>query len=78
MTSALTAATGSPVEVEVVMSPEEDEKLEEERRRFFELLGTPEPLKKRVVLEGGHVPQDMRGLFREVLAWYDAHLGAVK
>ena len=51
---------------------------EEERRRFFELLGTPEPLKKRVVLEGGHVPQDMRGLFREVLAWYDTHLGAVK
>ncbi len=51
---------------------------DEERRRFFELLGTPEPLKKRVALDGGHVPQDMRGLFREVLAWYDTHLGAVK
>ena len=51
---------------------------DEERQRFFELLGTSESLKKRVALDGGHVPQDMRGLFREVLAWYDTHLGAVK
>jgi hypothetical protein len=47
-------------------------------RRFFELLGTPEPHKKYVVLEGGHVPQDIRGLFREVLNWLDTYLGQVK
>jgi hypothetical protein len=35
-------------------------------------------LKKSVVLEGGHVPQDMRGVFRVVLDWYDTHLGVVK
>jgi alpha-beta hydrolase superfamily lysophospholipase len=50
----------------------------EERQRFYDLLGTPAPLKKHVVLEGGHVPQDIRGLFREVLAWYDTHLGVVR
>jgi formylglycine-generating enzyme required for sulfatase activity/dienelactone hydrolase/predicted Ser/Thr protein kinase len=51
---------------------------EAERKRFFEILGPPEPLKKSIVLEGGHVPQDMRGLFRAVLDWYDIHLGVVK
>jgi formylglycine-generating enzyme required for sulfatase activity/dienelactone hydrolase len=49
-----------------------------ERRRFFELLGPREPLKKSVVLEGGHVPQDIRGLFRAALDWYDTHLGVVR
>jgi formylglycine-generating enzyme required for sulfatase activity/tRNA A-37 threonylcarbamoyl transferase component Bud32/dienelactone hydrolase len=48
-----------------------------DQRRFFELLGTPEPHKKHVVLEGGHVPQDIRGLFREVLNWLDLYLGPV-
>ena len=49
-----------------------------ERRRFLEILGTPAPLKKLVVFEGGHVPQDTRGQFREVLDWSDTHLGPVK
>ena len=49
-----------------------------EQRRFLEILGTPAPLKKLVVFEGGHVPQDTRGQFREVLDWYDTHLGPVK
>jgi formylglycine-generating enzyme required for sulfatase activity len=48
------------------------------QRRFFEILGTPPDRKKHVVLDGGHVPQDMRGLFREVLDWLDTHLGVVK
>jgi formylglycine-generating enzyme required for sulfatase activity/dienelactone hydrolase/predicted Ser/Thr protein kinase len=48
-----------------------------EQRRFLEILGTPPHLKKLVVFEGGHVPQDSRGPFREVLNWYDTHLGIV-
>lgn len=49
-----------------------------EQRRFLEILGTPPHLKKLVVFEGGHVPQDTRGQYREVLNWYDTHLGPVK
>jgi serine/threonine protein kinase/formylglycine-generating enzyme required for sulfatase activity/dienelactone hydrolase len=48
------------------------------QQRFFELLGTPPELKKHVVMEGGHVPQDRRALVREVLDWYDKYLGVVK
>ena len=48
-----------------------------EQRRFLEILGTAPHLKKLVVFEGGHVPQDSRGPFREVLNWYDTHLGIV-
>jgi formylglycine-generating enzyme required for sulfatase activity/dienelactone hydrolase/predicted Ser/Thr protein kinase len=47
------------------------------QRRYYELLGTPPEHKKHVALEGGHVPQDIRGLFREVLDWYDKYLGPV-
>jgi serine/threonine protein kinase/dienelactone hydrolase len=49
-----------------------------EQRRFYEILGTSPSLKKAVRLPGGHVPQDMRGLVRAVLDWYDLHLGAVR
>ena len=49
----------------------------EAQRRFFELLGTPAGHKRHVALEGGHVPQDIRGLFREVLDWFDRYLGPV-
>ena len=48
------------------------------QQHFFDILGTDPARKKHVVLEGGHVPQDVRGLFREVLAWYDTYLGPVK
>jgi formylglycine-generating enzyme required for sulfatase activity/dienelactone hydrolase/predicted Ser/Thr protein kinase len=48
------------------------------QRRFFEILGTPEPNKRHEVLDGGHVPQDIRGLFRVVLEWFDRHLGSVR
>ncbi len=47
------------------------------QRRFFDILGTPPDRKKHVALEGGHVPQDIRGLFREVLDWLDKYLGPV-
>ena len=46
--------------------------------RFHELLGTPPDQKKHIALEGGHVAQDMRGMFKEVLDWYDKYLGAVR
>ncbi|MEO8680473.1 MAG: protein kinase [Vicinamibacterales bacterium] len=49
-----------------------------EQQRFYELLGTPPALKKHIVLPGGHVPQDIRGLFKEVLDWYDLYLGPVR
>ena len=49
-----------------------------EQLRFLEILGTPPHLKKRVVFEGGHVPEDRLGQFREVLNWFDTHLGVVR
>ena len=48
------------------------------QQRLFELLGTPPEHKKHVVLEGGHVPNDFRGLVREALDWYDKYLGPVR
>ena len=48
-----------------------------EQLRFVEILGTPAEHKKHVILPGGHVPQDIRGLFREVLDWLDKYLGPV-
>ena len=44
----------------------------------MELLGTPSEDKRHVVLDGGHVPNDTRGLIREVLNWYDKYLGVIK
>ena len=49
-----------------------------EIQRFFELLGTPPHLKRSVVFEGGHVPEDSKTQFRAVLDWFDTHLGPVK
>jgi formylglycine-generating enzyme required for sulfatase activity/dienelactone hydrolase/predicted Ser/Thr protein kinase len=46
--------------------------------RLLELLGTPTDKKKLVRLEGGHVPNDMLGVIRHVLDWYDTYLGPVK
>jgi cephalosporin-C deacetylase-like acetyl esterase len=45
--------------------------------RLLELLGTPPDKKKLVMLEGGHVPNDMLGVIRNVLDWYDTYLGPV-
>jgi pimeloyl-ACP methyl ester carboxylesterase len=50
----------------------------ESQLRLMELLGTPPEHKKHVALEGGHVPNDFRGLVREALDWYDKYLGPVK
>ncbi|HVL66928.1 MAG TPA: protein kinase [Vicinamibacterales bacterium] len=48
------------------------------QRRYVEILGTQPPHKRHVVLDGGHVPQDMRGLMRETLDWFDRYLGRVR
>jgi len=50
----------------------------EAQLRFVELLGTPPGHKKLVSLEGGHVPNDIRALFRETLDWFDKYLGPVR
>ena len=34
--------------------------------------------KKHVTLEGGHVPNDIRELFRETLDWLDKYLGPAR
>nr|MBA2260666.1 SUMF1/EgtB/PvdO family nonheme iron enzyme [Acidobacteriota bacterium] len=48
------------------------------QKRFHELLGTPPEHKKSIRLDGGHMPSDMHGFFREILNWYDKYLGPVK
>jgi dienelactone hydrolase len=51
---------------------------EASRKRFLELLGTSPEHKKLVQLEGGHIPNDMHGFFREILGWFEKHLGPVR
>jgi eukaryotic-like serine/threonine-protein kinase len=50
---------------------------EQAQRPLFRLLGAPEERKRHVRLEGGHVPHERLALIREVLAWFDRHLGPV-
>jgi pimeloyl-ACP methyl ester carboxylesterase len=50
----------------------------EAQHRLWELLGTPPEHKKRVTLEGGHVPNDFNRFVREAIDWYDRYLGPVK
>jgi eukaryotic-like serine/threonine-protein kinase len=46
----------------------------ENARRYFELIGTPEPDKRHVIAPGGHfVPREL--LVRETLDWLDKYLG---
>ena len=49
-----------------------------EIQRYLDLLGTPPHLKRSVVFEGGHVPEDSKTQFRAVLDWFDTYLGPVK
>jgi eukaryotic-like serine/threonine-protein kinase len=50
----------------------------EAQMRVMELLGTPPEHKKHVSLEGGHVPNDLRAIFRETLDWFDKYLGPAR
>ena len=43
------------------------------QKRFMELLGTPPEHRRHTMLEGGHVPNDWRGLIREVLDFLDKY-----
>jgi len=45
--------------------------------RLFDLLGAPEPAKRHVLLDGGHLPPDRGAMIREVTAWLDRYLGPV-
>lgn len=45
--------------------------------RLFELLGTPPENKRRVLLEGRHIPSRLEDVIREVLDWLDRALGPV-
>jgi dienelactone hydrolase len=51
--------------------------VETSQRPMFDLLGTPDELKRWIVYPGGHnVPRDM--LIKETLDWLDLRLGAVE
>jgi hypothetical protein len=50
----------------------------EGQQRIIELIGTAPEHKRLVSLEGGHVPNDFRGLVREVLEWFDKYLGPAR
>jgi predicted Ser/Thr protein kinase len=45
----------------------------EAQQRFYTLAGTPIEHKRHVMLEGGHVPNDFRGLIREILDFLDKY-----
>ncbi|MBA3886690.1 MAG: protein kinase [Acidobacteria bacterium] len=51
---------------------------DEAQQRKLELLGTPATHKRLVSLAGGHMPNDLLGMIREVLDWLDAHQGPVR
>jgi hypothetical protein len=51
--------------------------LEASQQPLFRLLAAPGDAKRHARLEGGHIPLDRRELMREVLAWFDRHLGPV-
>ena len=71
--------TGKTRSVEFLVNGKDDFAVSlAEQHRFYEILGTDPSRKKALTLEGGHVPQDMRGLVRAVLDWYDQYLGVVR
>ena len=47
------------------------------QKPLFRLLGTPEPAKRQVLFETGHVPA-VRDLRREVMKWLDNYMGPVE
>lgn len=51
--------------------------LETVAKPLFALLGAPADRKRLAVHEGGHIPP-LNELIRDVLAWFDEHLGPVR
>ncbi len=43
---------------------------------MFRLLGTPEPDKRLILFETGHIPA-LQDIIREVLNWLDRYVGPV-
>ena len=50
---------------------------EDAQRPLFERLGAPAESTRHTRLEGGHIIPDRLAIMREVLAWFDRHLGPV-
>jgi pimeloyl-ACP methyl ester carboxylesterase len=49
---------------------------EASQKPMFDLLGTPDAHKKRIVYEAGHLVPRL-DFVKETLAWYDTYLGKV-
>ena len=47
------------------------------QRPMFELLGAPDDQKRHARVTGGHIPPNRVEIIREVLDWFDQHLGPV-
>jgi hypothetical protein len=52
------------------------EPLESSQRPLFRLLGTPEPDKRHILFDSGHVAP-WPGVVKETLDWLDHYLGPV-
>ena len=51
--------------------------LETVAKPLFTLLGAPADRKRLAIHEGGHIPA-LNELIRDVLGWFDEHLGPVR
>ena len=52
--------------------------LESAQRPLYNLLPMPPDRKRHAQYEGGHLPNQLNDLIREVLDWYDRFLGPVR
>ncbi len=52
--------------------------LESSQRPLFRLLPMPAERKRHASFDGGHLPNQINDLIREVLDWYDRFLGPVR
>ncbi len=51
---------------------------ETSQRPFFELLGTPDELKRKVTLEWGHLPPQYTDVIKALVNWSDQRLGPIE
>lgn len=51
--------------------------VETAQKPMFELFGVSANDKRHVLLEGGHLPDDLNAVMREILDWYDRYQGPV-
>jgi len=52
--------------------------VETAQKPMFDLLGVSPEDKRHVLLEGGHLPNDLNAMMREILDWYDLYQGPVR